>query len=75
MTATVQHRQTALDVALQYFGSAEAVFTVAERLGVSITDPLPVGATFEYAAAEIIDKSVADKYQDNGIIPTTEIEK
>lgn len=74
MTITVQQRQSVLDIALQYFGSIEAAFLVAERLGVSITDRLTAGMTLEYDASEIIDNNVVAYYAKNNIVPTTEIE-
>lgn len=72
MTGTVQERQTVFDVALQYFGSAEACFVVAEKLGISITDTPTAGATFEYDLNEVVDRHVVNYYSKNGIIPTTE---
>ena len=74
MIAEVQHRQSVFDVALQVFGTAEAAFIVAEKLGCSITDPIEAGSTLEYGIEEVVDKHVADYYRKNGIIPTTEIE-
>lgn len=72
MTATIQERQTVFDLALQYFGSAEACFLVAERLGIAVTDTPPVGVTFNYEITDIIDHRVVDYYSKNGIIPTTQ---
>ena len=72
MTATVQERQTILDIALQYFGSIEACFLVAEKLGISITDQPPTGATFNYQNTDVIDKNVVDYYIKNNIVPTTQ---
>lgn len=72
MIGTVNERQTVFDLALQYFGSAEACFLVADRLGITITDTPPPGAVFEYSATEIMDKQVVDYYSKNAIVPTTE---
>ena len=70
MTATVHPRQCVLDVALQYFGSIEAAYIVADRLDASIDQTLTAGATFEYSPDEIIDPSVVNYYKNNNIIPT-----
>lgn len=74
MTATVNHRQTVFDLALQHLGSAEACFLVADRLGICVTDTPPPGAAFDYSAAEIADPHVAGYYARNAIQPTTENE-
>lgn len=72
MRGTVNDRQTVFDLALQYFGSAEACFLVAEKLGISITDTPTIGTAFEYEATDIIDQRVVDYYNTNEIIPATE---
>lgn len=74
MTATVQDRQSLFDVALQYFGTAEAAFLVADRLGIAVTDTPPRGGVFEYQPDEVLDQHVVDYYARNGIIPTTALE-
>lgn len=87
MTATITYGQSILDVALQYLGSAEGCFIVAQKLDVSITGtamtaekdaPETVelaGRTFDYSVNDIIDPVVADYYRRNNIVPTTDIEK
>lgn len=74
MTATVQDRQSVFDVALQYFGSIEAAFLVADRLGIAVTDAPPRGASFAYGPEEVLDPHVAGYYARHGIVPTTAIE-
>lgn len=71
MIATAQDRQSIFDLALQYFGTPEAAFLVADRLGVAITDAPPHGATFEYQADEVADQYIVNYYLRHGIIPTT----
>lgn len=75
MTGIVQDRQSVLDLALQYFGTPEAAFTVADRLGIAVTDTPTPGAAFDYLSGEVIDQHVVDYYLRKGIVPTTEIEK
>lgn len=72
MKAIVGNRQSSIDIAIQYLGSAEGCFFIAQKLGVSITDRLVPGTILEYDAGDIIDKSVADHYSNNNIIPTTD---
>lgn len=43
MEVIVQHKQTLLDIAMQTTGTAESVFELADRNGISITDALIVG--------------------------------
>lgn len=70
MTATVHPRQCITDIALQYFGSVEAIYIVAQRLGTSIDATPQAGATFDYSPDEIIDPAVVNYYKNNNIIPT-----
>lgn len=74
MTATVKDRQSLCDVALQYFGTVEAAFIVADRLGIAVTDTPTRGATFEYQASEVMDQHVVNYYERKGIVPTTAID-
>ena len=48
MKVTVKDRQSLFDVAIQVLGSAEGVFALAERNGLSITDRLTDGQELEY---------------------------
>ncbi len=73
MTGIVNERQSILDVAMQYLGSDEGCFFVAEALNIAITDVPTVGSSFEYEKADIIDLHVANYYSENNIIPVTEI--
>lgn len=90
MVATIAHGQSILDVALQYLGSAEGCFIIADKLGVSITGTETTydkklkkdintkadlaGRTFEYFDEEVIDPQVVEYYRQNNIVPTTDIE-
>lgn len=74
MTATVHDRQSVFDVALQYFGTAEAAFLAADRLGIAVTDTPPRGATFEYQPDEVPEPHIAEYYARSGIVPTTALE-
>ena len=73
MQITVQSRQTLLDIALRECGSAEGVFALAQRNGLSITDTLEPGQILEIAAEDIADRQVAGHYKANGIMVATEL--
>lgn len=73
MEITVRDRQTLLDIAVQYLGSAEGVIILAERNGIDITDRLHDGQLLEYEQLDIIDAAVAREYQLKAIMPATEI--
>lgn len=73
MRITVKDRQTLLDIAVQYLGSAEGVIMLAERNGIQITARLRDGQQLEYEQADIIDAAVVRMYSLKGIVPATEI--
>ena len=57
------------DLALQACGSISALFDLAMRNGMSITDELTVGA--ELATPSVVDKRVHSWYSNNSIEPAT----
>lgn len=73
MNVTVKDRQSLLDVAIQVLGSAEGVFSLAERNGLSITDRLTDGQVLEYDMGDIVDSRTAELVAARGICPATEI--
>lgn len=75
MNVTVKDRQSLFDVAIQVLGSAEGVFALAERNGLSITDRLTDGQVLEYDMADIVDTRTAELVAARGISPATEIPK
>ena len=75
MNVTVKDRQSLFDVAIQVLGSAEGVFALAERNGLSITDRLTDGQVLEYDMADIVDTRIAELVAARGISPATEIPK
>lgn len=58
MKVEVKNRQCLVDVALQVCGSVEAVFAIAERNDLAITDDLAVGQILTYEPTDIEDKRV-----------------
>ncbi len=73
MKVTVKDRQSLLDVAIQVLGSAEGVFALASRNGISITDRLTDGQVLEYDLGDIIDNRTADLIAARRICPATEV--
>ena len=73
MKVTVKDRQSLFDVAIQVLGSAEGVFALAERNGISITDRLKDGMVLEYDLGDIVDSRTAELVAARGICPATEI--
>ena len=69
MKIAVRDRQCLIDIALQACGSVEAVFAIAERNGLAITDDLVVGQTLTYETADIEDKQVVAAYASSGVFP------
>ena len=58
MKIEVKNRQCLVDIALQECGSVEAVFAIAERNGLAITDDLAVGQVLTFEPSDIEDKRV-----------------
>ncbi len=73
MKVTVKDRQSLFDVAIIVLGSAEGVFALAERNGLSITDRLTDGQVLEYDLGDIVDTRTAELVAARGICPATEI--
>ena len=73
MQIVVKDRQSLLDIAVQYLGSALAVFALAERNGISITDRLRDGQVLTWELADTADAKVQKLYKLRGICPATDI--
>lgn len=75
MKTIAKHRQCLADIALQECGSFEAVFALAERNGLSITDDLEVGQMLAYELADVLDRRVVDEYVADGICPAAMVDE
>jgi hypothetical protein len=71
MEIKVLNSQSLFDVAIQYAGAPEAVFDIASRNGISITDELAAGA--ELKVADVINKNVENYYFNRKLLPATGI--
>jgi len=69
MKVTAQYRQSLADIALQACGSLEAIFALAERNGMSITDEPTVGQTLVYELSDVVSKRDVRAYSEDGVIP------
>lgn len=65
-------RQSLFDIAVQQCGSVEAVFAIAERNNLSITDALDPGMLIEITDGDVVDKTVSGYYKQKGIRPATD---
>lgn len=75
MKIEVRNRQCLADIALQVCGSVEAVFAIAERNGLSITDDLAVGQILTYEPTDIEDKRVVAAFAADKIYPVGAADK
>ncbi|MGN0235834.1 MAG: hypothetical protein ACI4BD_05950 [Paludibacteraceae bacterium] len=73
MKVIVQDRQCLVDIALQTCGSLEAVFALAERNNLSITDDLSIGQVLEYDISDVQNRQVVNRYNSEVVIPSTSI--
>jgi hypothetical protein len=71
MKVTVVNNQCLADVAVQVYGSAEAVFTLANENNLSVTDLLTAGQQLDFSSENIVNKRVADYYKANNVHPVT----
>lgn len=71
MKVVVLAGQTLTDIALQVYGSAEGVFTLATENGLEVTDALWPGQVLEYQPENVLNKGVAQYYATRGVCPAT----
>lgn len=69
MKVEVRYRQSLADIALQACGSLEAIFALAERNGMSITDEPTVGQTLVYELSDVVSKHDVRAYSEDGVTP------
>ena len=71
MKVTVMQGQSLVDIAMQVYGSAEGVFALAKENGLSVTDEVSPGQVLTYDPGNVVEKSVSDYYDTNGVRPVT----
>lgn len=73
MKIPILDRQSIFDLALQTYGSIEAVFILAETNGLKLTDDLTAGQTVDCAAEKPTDRITTTYYANRNITPATAI--
>lgn len=73
MIITVKDRQSLLDIAIQYLGSVDGVFSLAERNGLGITDRLNDGQQLYYDLSDTVNEKVASYFSAATVSPATDI--
>lgn len=68
---TVLENQSLFDLSLQTLGSVEAVFHLAEKNNLSLTDYLPAGTVLNYDENAVTDKKTVAAYQRDNVKPAT----
>lgn len=73
MIITVKDRQSLLDIAVQYLGGAEGVFSLASRNEISITDRLNDGQILYYELSDTVNERVQNFFENREVSPATDI--
>lgn len=71
MKIPILDRQSIFDLALQSYGSIEAVFTLAETNGLKLTEDLTAGQTVDCVIEKPLDRNVATYYANRSVTPAT----
>jgi hypothetical protein len=73
MLITSKNRQSLFDIAIIHHGAMEAIFSLADRNGLAITDDLSVGQSVEVNNAEVVRRQVVARLAAYGAVPATGI--
>ena len=71
MKVTVLAGQSLVDIAIQVYGSAQGVFTLAQENGLEVTDVPEPGRVLEYSTGNITAGNIARYYASKRIFPAT----
>lgn len=74
MTVTVKNGQTLADIAIQEYGSLEAVTLLASANNVSPSATLQTGTEL-YVPEQVFDKEMQDYCKNNNVSPATETDE
>lgn len=74
MEITVKDRQTLLDLAIAYLGSAAGVFALVGRNGISLTTRLKDGQSLIYEAEDIIAPNIREAFSVRRLSPATDMD-
>lgn len=67
----VLHNQTLFDIAIQYFGTTQAVFDIAILNNISITENLTVGMELQLPEKDYGFNEIVKYFKSNNIKPAT----
>ena len=70
MQVTSKNRQSLADLAILHGGAVEAVFAIADRNGVAITDDPAVGGRIEVNPSDVAKRQVVARLAAYGAAPT-----
>ena len=73
MIARAKDGQSLVDIALMVTGSAEGVWALALRNGLSVTGPIECGDVIWWESEDVADARTASRYKVYGIYPATEV--
>lgn len=71
----MRDRQSLWDIAVQYLGGVEGVFSLAARNGMEVTSRLKDGQTLEWENGDVVVAAVRTAFSLRGIIPATDIDE
>lgn len=73
MQIVVADKQTFLDIAVIYTGSADAAYEIARENGLEVSDRLHAGQILHYSG-EVISRPIVDYYSSRQLAPATAID-
>ncbi|MEO0337578.1 MAG: LysM domain-containing protein [Bacteroidota bacterium] len=72
MKVIVSPDQSVFDIALQYLGSAEMAFKIAELNGIAVSDELQVGQ--QLIIPDVVDQRVVKVYKELDLFPASAVD-
>lgn len=73
MIARARDGQSLVDIALMVTGSAEGVWALALRNGLSVTGAIECGDEVQWESEDVEDARTVSRYEAEGIYPATEV--
>lgn len=73
MIARAKDGQSLVDIALMVTGSAEGVWALALRNGLSVTGAIECGDEVQWESEDVEDARTASRYEAEGLCPATEV--
>lgn len=73
MQSTAQNRQSLADITIEKCGSIEAIFDIADRNGLAITDDPHTGQVVECGSGNAAKQQLVLRLESYGVVPATGI--